>query len=164
MEYRIALPFDLPDILRIYRSAIRQMDDRGIHQWDEVYPSENTLSDDIAREEMFCGSLDGRIAAVFTLNTRQDGEYKTGLWQYGNLRYAVVHRLCVDPAHQNRGIGAQSMEYAENALRSGGIEAVRLDAFSQNAAALKLYEKLGYEKVGEVTFRKGLFYLFEKKL
>jgi ribosomal protein S18 acetylase RimI-like enzyme len=56
------------------------------------------------------------------------------------------------------------MKYAEDTLRSEGIEAVRLDAFSQNPAALRLYEKRGYEKVGEVTFRKGRFYLFEKKL
>jgi len=31
-------------------------------------------------------------------------------------------------------------------------------------AALKLYKKLEYTKTGEVLFRKGLFYLFDKKL
>ncbi len=49
-------------------------------------------------------------------------------------------------------------------LRDRGIESVRLDAFSLNPYALRMYEGLGYKKVGEANWRKGLFYLFEKNL
>ncbi|MOA00670.1 hypothetical protein D3C78_1200430 [compost metagenome] len=38
------------------------------------------------------------------------------------------------------------------------------DAFSQNPYALRMYEKLNYHTVGEVQWRKDLFYLMEKKL
>jgi ribosomal protein S18 acetylase RimI-like enzyme len=44
------------------------------------------------------------------------------------------------------------------------IDTVRLDAFSHNPAALKLYRRLNYCEVGFVDFRKGRFILFEKKL
>ncbi len=164
MDFRKAVPSDLPDILRVFRTAIRDMDDRGIHQWDEIYPSKSILQEDIERKELYVGASDGRIAAAFTLNATHDREYETGRWQYAGLRYAVVHRLCVDPAYQGCGIGMKSMEIIENICRSEGIEAIRLDAFSQNPAALRLYKKLGYERAGEVTFRKGLFFLFEKRL
>ena len=56
------------------------------------------------------------------------------------------------------------MQLIEDILRTRGIETIRLDAFSLNPIALKMYEKLGYQRVGEVTWRKGLFYLFEKKI
>jgi ribosomal protein S18 acetylase RimI-like enzyme len=56
------------------------------------------------------------------------------------------------------------MAFIEETLRARGVKAVRLDAFSLNPFALRLYERLGYEKTGEVTFRKGLFYLYEKDL
>ncbi|MDP4147194.1 MAG: GNAT family N-acetyltransferase, partial [Bacillota bacterium] len=39
-----------------------------------------------------------------------------------------------------------------------------LDVFSLNPFALKMYYKQGYIKVGEVNWRKGKFYLMEKKL
>jgi predicted GNAT family acetyltransferase len=39
-----------------------------------------------------------------------------------------------------------------------------LDAFSLNPFALRLYEKIGYVRVGEANWRKGLFYLYEKKI
>lgn len=41
-------------------------------------------------------------------------------------------------------------------------QAIRLDAFSQNLFVLKLYNNLGYARVGEVDWRKGRFYLLEK--
>ena len=52
----------------------------------------------------------------------------------------------------------------EKLLRDRGIETIRLDAYSLNPAALRMYDKLGYKKVGKAVWRKGLFYLFEKKI
>lgn len=56
------------------------------------------------------------------------------------------------------------MRFIESTFLGNGIQAVRLDAFSLNPYALRLYERLGYRKTGEVTFRKGVFYLYEKEL
>jgi ribosomal protein S18 acetylase RimI-like enzyme len=62
------------------------------------------------------------------------------------------------------GIGARTVRIAEGILKENGTESVRLDAFSQNPCALSLYGKLGYYKVGNIYYRKGLFYLYEKIL
>jgi RimJ/RimL family protein N-acetyltransferase len=48
--------------------------------------------------------------------------------------------------------------------RRAGCGALRLDAFTGNAPSLRLYQTLGYEDVGQVRFRKGLFRCFEKAL
>lgn len=40
----------------------------------------------------------------------------------------------------------------------------RLDAFTENPFALKLYDNLGYSRVGYADWRKGRFYLMEKYL
>lgn len=45
-----------------------------------------------------------------------------------------------------------------------GTYSLRLDAFSENPFALKLYRSLGYRETGTAVFRKGKFYLFEKNL
>ena len=140
------------------------MDALGIPQWDEIYPSRDVLSEDLERGELYVGLLGGAIACSFTLSPRCDPEYASGDWQYPALSFSVIHRLCVHPSFQNRRVAAQAMRFIEDTLRSSGIQAVRLDAFSLNPYALRLYERLGYRKAGEANFRKGLFYLFEKKL
>lgn len=164
MEFKKASQSDLPNIMQIYRAAIKHMDDMGINQWDEIYPSEDIIKEDIVNTEMYIGLINSTIASAFTLSQRHDKEYENGNWRYDDLRYSVIHRLCVNPTYQNKRVGTQTMKFIEDILRSENVETVRLDAFSQNPAALRLYKKLGYNKVGEVNFRKGLFYLFEKKL
>lgn len=113
---------------------------------------------------MFLGVVDNKIACAFVLNSDYDEEYINGNWKYRNESFSIVHRLCVNPDFQNQGIGTHSMILIEKMLREDGIESIRLDAFSLNQFALRLYEKIGYIRVGEANWRKGLFYLYEKKI
>ena len=76
----------------------------------------------------------------------------------------MVHRLMVDPRYQGRGIAGELMRFAEDRAGELGYDAIRLDAFSANPRALWLYQRLGYHDAGCVTFRKGLFRCFEKRL
>ncbi|MGE4354248.1 MAG: GNAT family N-acetyltransferase [Oscillospiraceae bacterium] len=155
---------DLPEVLSLFKKAIHSMNDNGIYQWDDIYPDEKILKSDIASESLYLYTMDKQPASVFVLNQKCNSEYSDGNWKYPLSSYAVVHRLCVNPAFQHMGIGTRTMLQVEILAKSMGIESIRLDAFSLNPAALRLYEKLGYAKTGVVTFRKGLFYLFEKKL
>ncbi|MPN51469.1 hypothetical protein SDC9_199115 [bioreactor metagenome] len=129
-----------------------------------VYPTLSVIQQDIANGEMTIGLIDDVISCAFVLNRQQWEGYENGDWQYSELPFSVLHRLCVNPACQGRGVGKQTMQYIEMFLKGEGIEVLRLDSFPQNFNAINLYEKLNYIKVGEATFRKGLFYLFEKKL
>ncbi len=155
---------DLPEVIALVQKAIRHMDDRGIHQWDELYPDEATLANDVQDAAMYLLAVGGELAAAFVLNRNCDPEYASGNWKGDASSFAVVHRLCVDPDFQRQGIGTRAMTAAEAIARSGGAASIRLDAFSKNPAALRLYERLGYSKAGMVRFRKGLFFLYEKML
>lgn len=159
-----AVPADLPEVLALFQAATKQMDEQNIPQWDDLYPNREILASDIARGELTVCRVGENIACVFVLSIQFDEEYVQGFWRYPDARFCVLHRLCVHPAFQNRRVAQRAMDYIEQTLKSKGFESVRLDAFSLNPYALRLYESRGYEKVGEVTFRKGLFYLYEKKL
>jgi GNAT superfamily N-acetyltransferase len=155
---------DLVHVVKIYKNAINRMEKNNILQWDDLYPNEVILKDDILKEQMFLGEINNKIVSVVVLNKNYDEEYKNGNWNYKDLPFAVVHRLCVNPDFQNKGIGNNTMLSIEKLLKKDGIETIRLDAFSLNPYALSMYEKLGYKKVGEVNWIKGLFYLYEKKI
>lgn len=154
---------DLHAIASLFEKVILNMQRQGIDQWDEIYPTYEIHKNDIKEGSLYLCLFEGTIAAAFTLNYDCDKAYEDGHWQ-SQGPFCVVHRLCVNPGFQNRGLGTQVMQAAEAAAREMGFEAIRLDTFSKNPSALRLYRKLGYTEAGVVTFRKGLFILFEKTL
>lgn len=164
MEFAFASPDDLPEIVSLFGEATRHMDSIGIHQWDAIYPDYQILLADIEQGILQVGTLDGQIAAVFALEECAEEDYEEADWNTHPERIVVLHRLCVHPAFQGRGIAREAMDYLEQVVRERGICAIRLDAFSHNPTALRLYESRGYRKAGEITYRKGLFYFYEKLL
>ena len=161
---RLATSADLPDILELLARCLASMRADGIDQWDQVYPSERVLSNDIAAGSMYVASTDlKRVAGVIALNSFQDPEYAGVPWKFGG-RIGVVHRLMIDPELQGAGIARSMMLLVEEQARQIGYESLRLDAFTLNPRALRLYQGLGYRDAGPMTLRKGVFRGFEKTL
>lgn len=162
IQYRMATLEDLQEICNLFDDAVETMIQNKIFQWDEFYPTKKDFRKDIEREQLYIGLLDERIAVVYVINQRCDEQYIKGAWKYADVPYYVIHRLCVNPAFQNQGIAGRTLKHIEEQLTGWGIHAIRLDAFTENPYAIKLYEKMGYAKAGTVDFRKGRFYLMEK--
>lgn len=161
--FRIAVEKDFPAVADIFSEATAQMRRHGIMQWDEVYPTAADLSADIIKKEMYILTDRGAAVSAIVVNEEQLGEYETGNWRFGG-KVAALHRLCVHPSFQNKGYGKETVLLAERMMKDEGYSAVRLDAFSLNPYALRLYEGLGYIRAGETVFRTGKFILFEKSL
>ncbi len=164
MDVEKARLSELDAILELYQLAIADMRRKGIDQWDDIYPSREIIENDILRGEMLLLRIDHEIAAVVVWNDHQENEYPDAKWECDGPKIAVIHRLCVKPAYQGRGLAKKLMERIETHLVDRHYNAIRLDAFSENPNAVALYQKLGYREAGEITFRKGRFLLFEKVL
>lgn len=164
LNFRQGKEEDLDAIAALFEKAILHMDRQGIPQWDEVYPNREVLQQDIEKQQLYVGLWEGQLASVYVLNRECDPDYASGDWTYRGEEYRIIHRLCVDPSVQNQGIGRNTMQHIENELIRQGIKAVRLDAFTRNPYALRMYEGLGYQTVGHADWRKGRFYLMEKLL
>ena len=182
MNYRLGRPEDVEEISKMVDSAKVLMSSQGIEQWDEIYPAKEDFEDDIEKKTLYV-VLDDKteasntessfkesdsavtgtnLAAIYVISTECDDEYKNGSWEYDNA--CIIHRLCVSPAYQNKGIGKKLLDRIEEQLVDMGFDSVRLDVFSENPFALKLYEKNGYVRRGHADWRKGRFYLMEKKI
>ncbi|KAA8668132.1 GNAT family N-acetyltransferase [Clostridium sp. HV4-5-A1G] len=161
---RKAVIQDLADVVKIFKAAIRVMNDNGIDQWDSIYPDREILKEDILKSQMFLGKINDRIAFVVVINQECNEEYKNGNWRYEGDPFVIIHRLCVNPDFQHQGIGKCTLMLIERMLKKKNIKSIRLDAFSLNPIALKLYDKNGYKRVGKINLRKGIFYLYEKKI
>ena len=164
IQYRFAQPQDLDEVFSLVQCAIRRMDELGLHQWDEFYPCRQDLSDDISKGEMRIGCMDGRIAVIYVLNKEQEKEYLTAAWQHPQKPYRVLHRLCVHPDFQDMGIARLTLTHIQEELIEAGIEVLRLDAFSKNPHAQRLYAKAGFHPTGIITEPIGDFIIMEKYL
>lgn len=158
---------DLPEIFGLYKAAIAHLDECGMHFWDfSWYPDAEVLTADQKHGDLYGvrDSVTERIAACVVLNTEYDEQYDNAKWKYPSDRPLIVHRLCIHPDFQNRGLGKAVMQAAETWSRKRGFTVIRLDAYSGNPASLALYGHLGFRKAGEANWTKGTFWLMEKDL
>lgn len=164
MKFRKGTTLDIEEICAMVKNAIAVMDKNNIPQWDEIYPTKEEFLDDIKGQNLYVGTKDNKIAVIFVLNKWQDPEYFKAAWTYRGEKICVIHRLCVNPEFQNQGIAKQALAYIEEILKTDGVKAIRLDVFTLNPYALRLYQKAGYAQTGTADWRKGKFILMEKLL
>ena len=164
LQFRKAEIDDLDALVALYAAAAQDMLRQGIDQWDEYYPDREILAEDVESGDMTLGLLDGELACAYVVNREHDPEYEMGAWEHTQGDFCVLHRLCVNAEMQGQGLARQAMAHMEKKALEQGFDSVRLDVFSRNLHAQRLYEKLGYRRTGEVRFRKGIFHLMEKAL
>ncbi len=163
MKIRPATIGDMPALMSLIRDCISTLDENGIDQWDGVYPGESVICKDLEAEVLYVADDDGRVCAMIALNGDEPGEYGQVCWNYRG-KILVVHRLAVAPEYQRIGLATRLMDFAEDLAWIEGYDSVRLDAFSGNPAAVALYMSRNYRKAGSVSFRKGTFFCFEKRI
>jgi ribosomal protein S18 acetylase RimI-like enzyme len=160
----LAAESDLERIVKLVKECVRDMVSHGIHQWNDNYPNADVIGDDIRCKSMHVVKNNGDIIGMIALNEDQAAEYMSVKWSRRSDRVLVIHRLAVSPTMQNQGIGGKLLDYAEKFAIDSGYDSIRLDSYSGNPRALRLYEKHHYKRVGQVNFpRRNLpFYCFEK--
>lgn len=65
-----------------------------------------------------------------------------------------ILNVCVAPGARRRGIAEALMRTLEDLVRPKGAEQITLEVRASNEPALRLYEKLGYTRIG---LRKGYY-------
>lgn len=79
-----------------------------------------------------------------------------------------LKRLYVDTPLQGRGLGTRFIELALDWARSRSAPEIYLSVFSENDGARRIYERFGFEKIGEFWFPVGehrdLEFLMRRKL
>lgn len=142
---------DVDAVFAIYRACTASLLARGIRQWDERYPTRETTSASAARGDLFLLVDQGTVVGAVTLNALEAPEYASITWRCPGPAL-VIHGLVIDPRRQGAGLGRAAMASCEALARSRGYACIRLDAFPGNPAAISLYQRIGYELRGEVSF------------
>ena len=161
---------DLDKIMPIFDEARATIAALGIDQWQNGYPSEEVIKEDIAKEQSrvvisnggictVCGSIDGEICATFALifdgeptyDKIYDGEWLTGKSE----SYIAIHRVAISVAKRGRGIAGEIINYAADMARSLGRKSLRIDTHRGNIVMRKMLEKQGFAYCGVIYLADG---------
>ncbi|NUO71650.1 MAG: GNAT family N-acetyltransferase [Frateuria sp.] len=91
-------------------------------------------------------------AAVLVADTPDEGLLGSALvfFRRGST-LARLYSIATAQAARGRGIGTGLLAAAEHAARKRGSRALRLEVRVDNAAAIGLYERAGYRRIGRYT-------------
>ena len=145
---------DLSPIKKLTEACAQSMQEKGIFQWNEHYPSLEKLQDDIEKEELFLLEKNEELQGIIVLTPHMDEEYIPIEWLTPNTKNLYVHRLATAPKAWGSGNGRKLMDFAEDFARKRAYVSIRLDTFSQNKRNQRFYESRGYKKLGDIFFPK----------
>jgi ribosomal protein S18 acetylase RimI-like enzyme len=156
---------DAASVMALIARCREKMQADGSDQWDHVYPNLEVIETDARAGTLFLVRDSDEVIASVCLNEVQAPEYAPLPWRYAG-RALVVHRLCVHPARQGAGLARRLMDFTENFAAENGYPSIRLDTYIGNGRALELYDRRGYQRVGQVVFarRRLRFECFEKAI
>jgi ribosomal protein S18 acetylase RimI-like enzyme len=95
--------------------------------------------------------------------------YPTKFGEFSKARDPIeLAQLYALPGYTGSGIGAQLMDWALGEARAGGHDAVLLSVYAENFGAQRFYQRYGFGKIADITFRVGDHldpeYLYELEL
>jgi ribosomal protein S18 acetylase RimI-like enzyme len=156
----------VPRLMQILTDCRQSMREQGIYQWDEIYPDPQGIYNDVREKALFIARDSDLCVGLVCLDRNAPDEYRSVPWSCSGGSVLVVHRLCVHPNWQRKGVARALMNFAEQFGRSEGCTCIHLDAYSGNARAIDLYERRGYRRRGHVYFsRRSLpFVCFELEI
>ncbi|MBT8303469.1 MAG: GNAT family N-acetyltransferase [Bacteroidia bacterium] len=157
---RTARAKDIDSLMEITRACAIDMISKGIHQWNDHYPSKTAFINDLERNELYVLDANETVKGCIVISTHMDEEYKPIQWLTNNNNSIYVHRLAIEPSMQGKGYAQKLMEYAERLAKRQGFKSIRLDTFSKNQRNQRFYDLRGYQRIGNVYFPNQSVYPF----
>lgn len=104
MNYRLATLNDIDNICSLVSVVIKQMENMGIYQWDSLYPTREDFYMDINNRTLYVVEYGYKFVAIYVINQEYDNEYNKYEWNNPDETACIIHRLCMAPSFQNKGI------------------------------------------------------------
>lgn len=144
---------ECPVILPLYDEGRKIMrSDNNMEQWNDGYPNEKSLRQDILNENCYVmEEPDGNIAATFALIESSDPTYKNiyeGAWKDDTLPYGTIHRL--SSKADKHGIAECCFDWCFKKCPN-----LRIDTHKDNHIMQHVIKKAGFEYCGIIHLLDG---------
>ncbi|MNK88162.1 Acetyltransferase (GNAT) family protein [compost metagenome] len=162
---RKAVLSEIPAIWEILQDAIEQRRLDGSTQWQDGYPNELSIKNDIENGYGYVLTENESILCYAAIMFDKESAYENieGKWLTDG-DYTVVHRVAVSKLAKGKGIATKLFEKIERLSVENNIYSIKVDTNFDNVPMLKILDKLKYTYCGEVYFRGSARKAFEKRL
>jgi len=165
MILRKAAYTEQPVIWEILQQAIEQRKRDGSEQWQNGYPNEQTVYDDIANGYAYVLIENDAIIAYAAIIAGVEDAYTDiiGRWLTDG-EYVAIHRVATHNAVKGRGIAAVLFKLIEGLCIEKEVYSIKVDTNFDNIPMLKILGRLGYTYCGEIFFSGAPRRAYEKVL
>jgi len=164
--HKTARKQDIPRIMEIIEQAKRRMRKQGLDQWQDGYPNEAALQNDITLHQGHIFQKAGQIVAYAAIVFDPDPYYQKieGQWLSSGETYITVHRIAIHEEWLRHGFAQHIIKYAEKKALREGVRWFRIDTHHDNIAMRNMIREAGFTLCGIVQVRDGKRLAYEKRL
>lgn len=156
MQFRKTNACDIGSIMNIIRQAQEYLKNQGIDQWQNNYPSEETILEDMRRGYGYVllegNQIVGTVAVVF--DGERDYDYIEGKW-LTNGEYAAIHRIAVQGDRRGSGLASAIISNIEQICQARGTYSIRVDTHEKNLSMQRLLSRNGFQASGVIYLTDG---------
>lgn len=136
---------------------MKNTDNRSIKEMtlldiDNIYELEKRTFSDPWAKSAFESELHNKLAKYYLLEIDGDLVGYGGVWLI--LDEGHITNIAIDTSFRGLGLGYYMVSHMMSLMKAEGIKSVTLEVRASNVAAIKLYEKCGFEVAG---VRKGYY-------
>ncbi|GAA0228312.1 GNAT family N-acetyltransferase [Metaclostridioides mangenotii] len=153
MQIKKAVPENIDKIMEIVMENKKIMINEHNTQWDDTYPMKESFEEDIKNGELYKICEGEEMLGVICLNEVEAKEYINVNWSKKGPAI-VVHRMCITPNIQKKGVGRKFIEFAEELAKEKKYFYIKADTYDENIKMNNFLLKCGFVKTGEVNLRK----------
>lgn len=150
MEIRLAFPNEIQDILVLIEGAKEVIASYGSDQWQDGYPNEEVIINDILSGQGYVALVDHHIvayAAAIYGNEEAYNHIYDGQWLVDNQDYLTFHRIAVSKNMQGQAL---AQTFIQGLIEGFDFKDFRCDTHEKNLAMQHILQKLGYHYCGKV--------------
>jgi GNAT superfamily N-acetyltransferase len=150
-------------IWNILQDAIDQRKKDGSEQWQNGYPNEQTVYDDINNGYGYVLIDNNVIVAYAAIIFGEELAYNDikGSW-LTNDDYVVIHRVATSNEYKGKGIATQFFRMIEDLSIEQNVYSIKVDTNFDNIPMMKVLDKLEYTYCGEILFGGALRRAYQK--
>lgn len=152
---RQATPDDLPRIIDIIDGAKKTLRDRGVEQWQQGYPNEEILKQDIQEDISYVLVLNGTVVGTAALQQGYDKNYQemnSGSWDSdSDVTYSIIHHIAIEADHQGEHLSSALIQQLFTMSNYLGYRDVRIDTHPDNLVMQHIIISNGFEEKGTIT-------------
>ena len=167
MIVRQAQKEDLKDMMVLFHQAQAYFKAQGIDQWQDGYPNEEQILQDISSHQSYVLVHEHDIVGTMFFSTQNEPTYDVieGQWISEHTPYAVIHRIVVDENVKGQGLASQLLAFAIEQCHLLHIPSIRIDTHDDNLSMQTFLKKNDFQVCGHIHLQSGaLRVAFEKIL